>query len=72
MLTSATKCCADKEAEFEAAKEAIKLRYEKEAEAEDANVKALAEMQTKELEEVTQGLRTAQRPARQPCQAEPD
>ncbi len=40
---------ADKEAEFAAAKEAIKLRYEKEAEAEDANVKALAEMQTKEL-----------------------
>ncbi len=43
---------ADKEAEFAAAKEAIKLRYEKEAKAEDANVKALAEMQTKELEEV--------------------
>jgi DNA-directed RNA polymerase subunit beta' len=44
---------ADKEAEFAAAKEAIKLRYEKEAEKEDANVKALAEMQTKELEEVS-------------------
>jgi DNA-directed RNA polymerase subunit beta' len=44
---------ADKEAEFNAAKEAIKLRFEKEAEAEDANVKALAEMQTKETEEVT-------------------
>jgi DNA-directed RNA polymerase subunit beta' len=43
----------DKEAEFAAAKEAIKLRYEKEAEAEDANVKALAEMQTKETEQVT-------------------
>lgn len=43
----------DKEAEFAAAKEAIKLRFEKEAEAENANVKALAEMQTKELEEVT-------------------
>ncbi len=43
----------DKEAEFAAAKEAIKLRYEKEAEAKDANVKALAEMQTKETEEVT-------------------
>ena len=43
---------ADKEAEFAAAKEAVKLRYEKEAEAEGANVKALAEMQTKELEEV--------------------
>ena len=35
---------ADKEAEFAAAKEAIKLRFEKEAEAEGANVKALAEM----------------------------
>ncbi len=44
---------ADKEAEFAAAKEAIKLRYEKEAEAEDANVKALAEMQTKEIEKVS-------------------
>ena len=43
---------ADKEAEFAAAKEAIKLRYEKEAAAEDANVKALAEMQTKEMNEV--------------------
>ena len=44
---------ADKEAQFAAAKEAIKLRYEQEAKAEDANVKALAEMQTKELEEVS-------------------
>jgi DNA-directed RNA polymerase subunit beta' len=44
---------ADKEAEFAAAQEAIKLRYEEAAKAEDANVKALAEMQTKELEEVT-------------------
>jgi DNA-directed RNA polymerase subunit beta' len=43
----------DKEAEFAAAKEAIKLRYEKEAEAPEANVKALAEMQTKEGEEIT-------------------
>jgi DNA-directed RNA polymerase subunit beta' len=44
---------ADKEAEFAAAKEAIKLRYEKEAENKDANIKALAEMQTKELDEIT-------------------
>lgn len=44
---------ADKEAEFAAAKEAIKLRYEQEAKKDDANVKALAEMQTKELETVT-------------------
>ncbi len=43
----------DKEAEFAAAKEAIKARYEKEAQTEEANVKALAEMQTKELDEVT-------------------
>ena len=44
---------ADKEAQFAASIEAIKMRYEKEAEAEDANVKALAAMQTKEIEEVT-------------------
>jgi DNA-directed RNA polymerase subunit beta' len=43
---------ADKEAEFAAAKEAIKLRYQKEAEAAEANVKALAEMQTKEMADV--------------------
>ncbi len=43
---------ADKEAEFAAAKEAIRLRFEQEAQKEDANAKALAEMQTKELEEV--------------------
>jgi len=45
---------ADKEAQFAAAKEAIKARYEAEAAKEDASVKALAEMQTKEIEEVTQ------------------
>jgi DNA-directed RNA polymerase subunit beta' len=43
----------DKEAEFAAAKEAIKMRFEKEAEPADANVKALAEMQTKETEKAT-------------------
>jgi DNA-directed RNA polymerase subunit beta' len=42
----------DKEAEFAAAREAIRLRYENEAKAEDANVKALAEMQTKEVTEL--------------------
>lgn len=41
---------ADKEAEFAAAKEAIKLRFENESKKDDANVKVLAEMQTKELE----------------------
>ncbi len=46
------KLMADKEAEFASAKEAIKLRYEEEAKAKDANVKALAEMQTKEIEEL--------------------
>ncbi|HSH18589.1 MAG TPA: DNA-directed RNA polymerase subunit beta' [Candidatus Saccharimonadales bacterium] len=49
---------ADKEAEFAAAKEAIKLRYEAESQKEDANLKALAEMQTKELEEVSQDFET--------------
>lgn len=44
---------ADKEAEFAAAKEAIKLRYEKEAKDEKSNVKALAEAQTKELADVS-------------------
>ncbi len=47
---------ADKEAEFKAATEAIKLRYEHEAKAESADVKALAEAQTKELEELTKGF----------------
>lgn len=44
---------ADKEAEFDAAKEAIKLRYEKEAEADKVNLKSLATAQTKELENLT-------------------
>lgn len=42
---------ADLEAEAEAAKVAIKARYEKEAESENADIKKLAEEQTKELEE---------------------
>jgi len=45
---------ADKEAEFAAAKDVIKMRYESEAKKEDANVKALAELHTKEQEEVSQ------------------
>lgn len=48
----------DKEAEFKAAQEAIKIRYENESKAEDANIKALAEMQTKELEEVQKDFDT--------------
>jgi DNA-directed RNA polymerase subunit beta' len=50
--TKRDKLRQDKEAEFAAAKQAIKHRYEKEAEAPDANVKALAEMQTKEQADV--------------------
>ncbi len=45
---------ADLEAETEAAKLAIKTRYEKDAEAEGADVKTLAAQQTKELEELTE------------------
>ncbi len=48
----------DKEAEFAAAQQAIKARYEADAAKEDANVKALAEMQTKELEEVQEEFDT--------------
>lgn len=50
---------ADKEAEFEAAKEAIKLRYEKEANEEGANVKALAEAKSKEEEELAKEFTTS-------------
>lgn len=46
------KMLEDKEAEFAAAKEAIRLRFEHEADNAEANVKALAELQTKELEEL--------------------
>ncbi len=44
---------ADKEAEFTAAKEAIRLRYEKEAKVPEIDVKQLAEKQNKETEELT-------------------
>ena len=43
---------ADLEAETDAGRTAIKIRYEREAEAEGADVKALAEAQSKELEEL--------------------
>ncbi len=52
------KMLADKEAEFSAAQEAIKSRYEKEAQAESANVKALAEMQTKEIDDLSTEFET--------------
>src|SRR5262245_28175255 len=46
----------DREAEFNAAKEAIRLRYENEAQKEGANVKALAEMRTKEMNEQSENF----------------
>ncbi|HSX18036.1 MAG TPA: DNA-directed RNA polymerase subunit beta' [Candidatus Saccharimonadales bacterium] len=46
------KIIADREAEFTAAEAAIKARFEKEADKDGANVKELAEAQTKELEEL--------------------
>ena len=46
------KYLADLEAETEAGRMAIKMRYEKEAEAEGADVKVLATAQTKEIEEL--------------------
>ena len=45
---------SDLEAETEAAKTAIKIRYEKEAEAENADVKKLAAEQTRELDELVE------------------
>lgn len=45
---------ADLEAETEAARAAIKIRYEKEAEDESADVKSLAEAQSREVEELTE------------------
>ncbi len=44
----------DREAEFNAAKEAIKLRFEQEAKSPEANAKALAEAQTKEQETLSE------------------
>jgi DNA-directed RNA polymerase subunit beta' len=49
---------ADREAEFKAAEEAIKLRYEKEAETEGADVRALSEARNKELEELASDVET--------------
>ncbi|MDR3297764.1 MAG: DNA-directed RNA polymerase subunit beta' [Candidatus Nomurabacteria bacterium] len=48
----AEKKLADLEAETDAARQAIKIRYEAEAKSETADVKALAEAQSKEIEEV--------------------
>ncbi len=46
----------DREAECNAAREAIRIRYEAEAQKEEANVKALAEMRTKEMNELTENF----------------
>ncbi|HVI69322.1 MAG TPA: DNA-directed RNA polymerase subunit beta', partial [Magnetospirillaceae bacterium] len=46
---------ADADAEYEAAKLAIKTRYEKDAEVQNADVKTLALQQSKELDELTEG-----------------
>ena len=46
------KIAQDKQAEFEAAQKAIDARYEKEASGKDADVRALAEARTNELEEL--------------------
>lgn len=48
------KFLADLEAETEAGRAAIKIRFEKEAEAEGADVKTLAEQQTREIEELNE------------------
>lgn len=48
------KMLADLEAETEAARAAIKIRYEKEAEAENADVKELATKQSREIEELNE------------------
>ncbi len=47
---------ADADAELEAAKVAIKARFEKEAEVENADIKALAEAQSKEIDEATEAF----------------
>ena len=52
------KFLADLEAETEAGRAAIKIRFEREAEAEGADVKTLAEQQTRELEELNEGYTT--------------
>lgn len=49
---------ADLEAETEAARMAIKMRYEKDAEAENADVKELAAAQSREIEELNESYNT--------------
>lgn len=49
---------SDAEAELEAGRAAIKIRFERAAEQEDADIKQLAEAQTRELEELEEGYQT--------------
>ena len=49
---------ADLDAETEAGRAAIKIRYEKEAEAEGADIKALAQAQSREVEELNESYTT--------------
>ena len=60
---------ADLEAETEAARAAIKIRFQREAEADGADVKALAEQQTREYEELeaTYSQKKAQLESLQKC-----
>ena len=53
-VTKRDQYLADLEAETEAGRMAIKMRYEKEAEAEKADVKALAEAQSREVEDLNE------------------
>ncbi|MDN5835087.1 MAG: DNA-directed RNA polymerase subunit beta' [bacterium] len=53
-VTKRDQLLADLEAETDAGRAAIKMRYEKEAEAEGADVKKLAEMQSKEVEDLNE------------------
>src|SRR5665213_3865538 len=57
-METLNKMIDDKEAEFNAAKEAIKIRYEAESKAEGANLKSLSEMQAKELAQATEEFET--------------
>lgn len=52
------KYLADLDAETEAGRMAIKMRYERDAEAEGADVKALAEAQSREVEELNESYTT--------------
>ena len=56
--TNATRCWLTFEAELEAGRAAVKIRYEKAAEGEGVDIKKLAAEQTKELEELEASVET--------------